>query len=203
MDRPRAALVTLMVMVGCRQKAPPPPAPAPAAPAVEARVEAAPPEPKTAERVWLTESADRKATLELRKGETCTLHCFIGATEVWSTGTCVGEAQDFRFVSSDCKAAAILYPSPVRAGKWAPLVLIRMLTDGKVAQELTDVDLEVDSTPSRFKWLGGALGEFGEKPHYSADGRTVEYQVIAPHGRVVNTLGLDGQKVVLPKPPPG
>ena len=180
-------LVVLAALAGCRAK--------PAVPAPDvAPVEAAP-VPPPMELLWTTPSWDKKATLEARKTGKCRIVCSLGETEVWSTDGCSIEAREFRFVSGDCKTAIVLFPQPVRASTFANLALVRVYRDGKPAEELTDVDLEVDSKASRFRWLGGAVGEFGEKPRYLPDGSGVEFQLITAAGRVTKRLPLDGAKV--------
>lgn len=186
----RLVVVTMLVTVGCREKAERP-APTPPPPVVEA--------PKPVELLWTTRSADGKATLELRKTETCRMVCSVGETEAWAVDGCVVDAKDFRFVSGDCKTAVVLFPQPVRANKYVNLVLARAWRDGKPKDELTDHDLGLDSSGSRFRWLGGAVGEFGEKPRYVAEGREVEYQLLTASGRETRRLPLDGAALV---PPP-
>lgn len=188
--RARLLVVAVVGLVGCREKERKAPV-APPPPAVEA--------PKPVELLWTTTSADGKASLELRKTETCRLVCTIGETEVWGVVGCVIDAKDLRFVSNDCKTAVVLFPQPVRANKYANLVLARAWRDGKPKDELTDYDLGLDSSGSRFRWLGGAVGEFGDKPRYTADGRAVEYQLITASGRETRRLPLDGTTIV---PPP-
>ena len=181
-------LVVVALVVGCRGKpaAPPPPVVAP--------VEAAP-APPPMELVWTTPSFDKKATLEARKAQTCRVVCSIGDTEVWSIDGCAIDAKDFRFLSGDCQTALVLFPQPVRASTFANLALVRVYRNGKPAEELTDIDLEVDSKATRFRWLGGAVGEFGDKPRYLSDGRGVEFQLITASGRTKKQLPLDGAKV--------
>lgn len=186
----RALLLVVLVMAtaGCREKARPEPTPAPAP--VEA--------PKPVELLWTTTSADGKATLELRKTDTCRMVCTVGDTEAWAVEGCVVDAKELRFVSNDCKTALVLYPQPVRANKYANLVLARAWRDGKPKDELTDYDLGLDSSGSRFRWLGGAVGEFGDKPRYVSVGREVEYQLITASGREARRLPLDGASIVPP-----
>lgn len=180
-------LVVALVVMGCREKqAAPPPVPVP----VEA-----PPAAPPMELVWTTPSFDKKATLEARRSSTCRVVCIVGETEAWSIDGCAIDAKDFRFVSSDCKTAIVLFPQPVRASTFANLALVRVYRNGKPAEELTDIDLEVDSKNSRFRWLGGAVGEFGDKPRYLPEGRGVEFQLITPEGRMKKQLPLDGTKV--------
>ena len=180
-------VVVALVVVGCREK---PPAPAPVVVPVEA-----PPAAPAMELVWTTPSFDKKATLEARRSATCRISCTVGETEAWSIEGCAVDAKDFRFVSGDCKTAIVLFPQPVRASTFANLALVRVYRNGKAAEELTDIDLEVDSKANRFRWLGGAVGEFGDKPRYLPDGRGVEFQLITAAGRMKKQLPLDGTKV--------
>lgn len=180
-------LVVALVVMGCREKQPAPP---PAVVPVEA-----PPAAPPMELVWTTPSFDKKATLEARKTGTCRTICSLGETEAWSIDGCPIDAKDFRFVSGDCTTAIVLFPQPVRASTFANLALVRVYRNGKPAEELTDIDLEVDSKANRFRWLGGAVGEFGDKPRYLPEGRGVEFQLITPAGRMTKRLPLDGTKV--------
>lgn len=183
----RLLLTVALVLVGCPQKKTE--APPVAVPVV------APPAPPPTELVWTTPSVDAKATLEARKTATCRVVCSVGEREVWSLDGCPIDAKDFRFVSNDCATAIVLFPQPVRASTFANLALVRVYRNGKPAEELTDIDLEVDSKASRFRWLGGAVGEFGDKPRYLPDGRGVEFQLITASGRVTKRLPLSGAKV--------
>lgn len=186
MSRWHVAVMAVLGLAGCSRE-----------PSTVEPEPAAAPLAVPAEAVWTTASPDGQAYLQLRAGEPCTLVCVTAAKqEAWALQGCLATANDLRFVSNDCRTAALLYPAPKKNGSWAATVVARVVRDGVLARELVAGEIPgVDSASPRFRWLAGTLGELGHPPHYAADGKAVELEVMTRRGREPREIGLEARAV--------
>lgn len=181
MGASRLFAAAMLCMSSCQRPAPPEPVVA----------EAALPSPSY-ETLWTSASPSGRAFLEQRRGEGCSLVCVTeSGKEAWQLAECLAEKDDLRFVGDDCETALILYPLPTRDSSWAKAPLLRLLRGGVVTSTLRGSDIPgLDLSATRFRWLGGVLGEIGAPPHYSADGSAVEFELRTQAGRRMERIPL-------------
>jgi hypothetical protein len=130
---------------------------------------------------WTSYSADGKATLrQAFSGGGCTVTCTTGDGAVaWTSERCLAHRGERRFVSADCERAVVLIPAPLKGGRWDQTEVMRVYTHGKLEYAVTGVavipEAAVKTSPS---WLKGCFGVSGAEPHYAADGRSVDYEMV-------------------------
>jgi hypothetical protein len=142
------------------------------------------PEPGEGPNAWVIHSGDGKATL--RQKETAPGKCYLTCTtgdgkEAWkSSGACMAEKAERKFMGKDCQRTIVFIPSPPRGKNWRQAVVMRVYKKEKLdypvmgIAALPDERLMKGST----SWLKGCYGVDGEPPRYSSDGDAVEYDSI-------------------------
>ena len=167
----RGGLVIAVMMLGCEKAQPVEPTPL--------QVLVAPPTPPTPPAPtplswqvfsWGSAAALTQTAVDPR---TCTLVCARDGKQVWSQPVCAAASSDFVFVAEDCSIAMVLFEYPMR-GTPTESTHVAATVSGEGAQLYT---LEqVMNQPARSKgegrrvrWLAGAVGEPGVKPHKAGE----------------------------------
>lgn len=175
-------LLLLAVTAGCKGKPP-------AADTAKAVVDAGAAEPTTAappENSWTAFDADHAAFVEQKGVDAtrCKVTCTLkNDTVAWTLDKCIGTKDDLRFVARDCGSVAVLYTYPEIEESWPQTTVMRAFSRGGLVRELKAVQMvrdgdELKMTKSRFRWLKGVLGEVGTPPHYSEDGKNIEFDTV-------------------------
>lgn len=118
----------------------------------------------------------------------CAVRCSVAGKELWSKPHCLGRASDFIFVSEDCGTALVLSEYPVRIEPTGMTPVALSVAGGAVRtvrlEELMTAT-SVRGEGKRVRWLGGAVGEPGVKPHVNSEGTGVEFSTIDRVSHVV------------------
>jgi hypothetical protein len=147
---------------------------------------------------WTSYSADGKTTLRQTVSDGgCTK---ADGSVAWTADRCLAHRGERRFIAADCERAVVLIPAPLKGKRWDETQVMRVYARGKLEYAVPAVaviaEAAMKTSPS---WLKGCFGVPGAEPHYSADGLSVEYEVI--DGKP-GSVPLVAEKVVAPTPDP-
>jgi type II secretory pathway pseudopilin PulG len=140
------------------------------------------PEAREDENSWVSYSNDGKTTLRQRASVgQCTVECQVeGSEPAWTTnGACLSVKGERRYVAPDCQRTVVLVPAPDRGKSWAQTTVMRVYAGGKLEYAVSGVTVLPEKYMQRSpSWLQGCFGVPGDEPHYSEDGRAVEYTTV-------------------------
>ena len=105
------------------------------------------------------------------------MECALQEQVKWKHSGCVALDSDFIFPADDCRAAVVLLEYPPRGATLAQTIVgdllaadhSRPLTLGELASDPS----KFDASGPRVRWLAGAVGEPGVRPHLTDDGQSV------------------------------
>ncbi|MDP1827132.1 MAG: hypothetical protein Q8L48_27915 [Archangium sp.] len=132
---------------------------------------------------WHVSSSSGGAVLEQTAlpDDACSLRCALQGQQVWVHATCLARGTDFVFVSEDCSTLVALNEYPLRADP-TELTVAGAIATAKGPFTVRSVRLGelVDSRKlrgegRRVRWLAGAVGEPGVKPHLNTAGTAIEF----------------------------
>jgi hypothetical protein len=164
---------------------------------------ALPEKPTGSEVAWSIPSADAKLTVEQTATETgCHLQVHVDGEDkiLWEKDGCFGGKSDPKFLSPDGSRLIVFASYPASASEvtmsWrnAPVVWLfdkGTLVESGTAGQLVRKDLSaVRDGYAHFAWLQGLQKVPGVPPHFTEDGKRVEFDAIDGSHGVVSFTGL-------------
>ncbi|PTL77605.1 hypothetical protein DAT35_43195 [Vitiosangium sp. GDMCC 1.1324] len=165
-----------------------------------------PPAVEIPDQSWSARSADGNAEVRqtaYRDGKTprCTSVATLSSPEdgpsvMWKWETCIATREQLKFVSPDGKRVLVIDPFPAALpGNWKDVEVATLYEHGvrmkgAKAGALVGAPVEVREPTPRIAWVKGQTGIEGEPPHYTSDGKAVEFETADGHAF---RLGFEGE----------